>query len=278
LWPPIDVVWKVTDERVGDDISNKWCNDVVTTFERSVARHYPFNPTGHDVALDDFAAFFHPQNGELWKFYDAALKAQIPQHGLEFELAPHGASSTSAQYRASLVGYLEAANEITTVMFPTEDETPLIEFDVLIQGAPNIKEISVTVDGETIRYRNGPEVWSSLKWPGEGNNKGMRIEAKGFGVHAELEREGEWGLFRVLEEGTVRESADHRVFAVQWDFREENAGLIQMKFRPKRADTPFFGVAGRRRFMTVFRSKHLLVPRSIVSNGPSCSSGSARDD
>ena len=108
-----------------------------------------------------------------------------------------------------------------------------------------------------------------MKWPGEGA-KGTRIEAKGFGVHAELERQGEWGLFRALEEGTVRPGDDGRSFAVQWDFREENAGLVQMKFRTKRADTPFFGQGGGRRFMAMFRSKQLAVPRSIVASGESC--------
>ena len=126
----------------------------------------------------------------------------MPLRGIKFEPNERGSSSTTT-YRGSLVGYLDAANEITTTMFPSDAETPLVEFDVLIQGAPNIKEINLTLDGETIRYRNGPEVWTSMKWPGEGN-KGMRIEAKGFGVFAEIEREGEWGLFRVLEEGTVK--------------------------------------------------------------------------
>ncbi|HET6583235.1 MAG TPA: ImcF-related family protein, partial [Nannocystaceae bacterium] len=269
LWPPIDLVWSLAGKGVADDISGKWCNEVVTEFERNIAKRYPFNPTGHDVAVSDFAGFFHPESGELWKFYDTVLKTDVPLRGMKFEPNERGQSSTTT-YRGSLVGYLDAAHEITTTMFPSDAETPLVEFDVLIQGAPNIKEINLTLDGETIRYRNGPEVWTSMKWPGEGN-KGMRIEAKGFGVFAEIEREGEWGLFRVLEEGTVKSSPDQRVFAVQWDFREENAGLVQMKFRPKRVDTPFFGVGGSRRFMTMFRSKHLLVPRSIVASGASCS-------
>jgi len=277
LWPPIDIVVRIANQDLDSDLGNKWCNDVVASFERSIAKRYPFNPTGHDVAVSDFSAFFHPQSGDLWKFYDAALKADIPLRGTRFEIAERGESSSSASYRASVASYLNAANEISSVMFPGESEGPLVEFDVLIQGAPQIKEISLTIDGETVRYRNGPEVWTSFRWPGEGD-KGMRIEAKGFGIHAELEHEGEWGLFRVLEEGSVRESADHRVFAVQWDFTDEKAGLIQMKFRPKRIDTPFFGVGATRRFMTMFRSKNLLVPRSIVASGGSCNTRGPSDE
>jgi type VI secretion system protein ImpL len=267
LWPPLDIVTALDKGFRADAVAGSWCNQVVTPFERSLAKRYPFNASGTDVALSDFTDFFHPEAGELWKFYHQALETKVPLRGMDFGLAERGESGEA--YKSSLVDYLEAANEITTVMFPGQEEAPLVEFDVLIQGAPNIKEISLTIDGETIRYRNGPEVWTSIKWPGEGD-KGAHIEAKGFGVHADLEREGEWGLFRVLEEGTVRASPDNRVFAVQWDFREDGGGLIQMKFRPKRVDTPFFGVGGGRRFMTMFRSKHLLVPRTIVANGASC--------
>jgi type VI secretion system protein ImpL len=192
---------------------------------------------------------------------------------VSFELEARGESSTSPRYRSVLVDYLEAANEVSTVMFPSDDEEmPIVEFDVMIQGAPGIKEISLTVDGEKIVYRNGPEEWHSMKWPGEGD-KGAAVRARGFGLDADVEREGEWGFFRVLEKGTVRASSDNRVFAVQWDMREDGGGLVQMKFRPKRVDTPFFGLGGGRRFMTIFRSKHLLVPRSIVASGASCSGG-----
>lgn len=275
MWPPIDILWSLGVKDGNAGVTGKWCSDVVSEFERNLGRHYPFNPTGHDVAMSDFKGFFHPESGKLWQFYKAVLEKDILLSGVRFEVTDRGASATTT-YRESLITYLDAAFEISTVMFPAGADETKVEFDVLIQGAPNVKEISFTVDGDTYRYRNGPEEWHSMTWPGEGN-KGARIEAKGFGVLAELEQEGEWGLFRVLEQGTVRASPDQRAFAVQFDFREEGAGLVQMKIRPKRADNPFFGLGGNRRFMTMFRTKHLQVPRSIVASGASCSSRDAGD-
>jgi type VI secretion system protein ImpL len=269
LWPPIDLVAGLAKQGVAKGLSGKWCNEVVAEAERNLTKHYPFNPKGVDVALSEFTGFFHPESGDLWKFYESVLKNEVPLQGSRFRLAEKGAASTT-KYRESLVSYLDAALEVTHVMFPSGAEDPKVEFEVLIQGAPTVKEIKLTLDGQVIRYRNGPEIWTSMTWPGEGT-KGMSIEAvTGFGARSEVKRDGDWGLFRVLEEGTVRPSEDGRSFAVQWDFREENAGLVQMKFRPKRADTPFFGQGGGQRFMAMFRSKQLLVPRSIVVSGESC--------
>jgi type VI secretion system protein ImpL len=178
----------------------------------------------------------------------------------------------AAKYRGNVVNFLNAANEVTTTTFQRGEESAHIEFDVLIQGAPGIKEIALTVDGEKIRYRNGPEVWGTLTWPGEGT-PGAMVEAHGFGKDADLQREGEWGLFRLLEAGQVKKLEGTRVFVVQWDFRDEGAGLINMKIRPKRVDTPFFGFGSSRAFMSIFRTSHLNVPRAVMMGAGKCSGG-----
>lgn len=271
LWPPLDLVWKRTNADFSSEVQNKWCNDIVTVFERNVIDSYPFNPSGHDIAMADFNAFFHPENGEIWKYYDAVLKSAYVRRGTRFELVERGESSVG-RYRSDVTSYLDAVFELSTVMYPRGEEQSSLLFDVMIEGTPELKEISFTVDGETIKYRNGPEVWGTLKWPGDGP-PGAKIEAHGFGREANLEREGDWGLLRVLEHGRVGTRSDPRVFVVQWDFREEGAGIIQMKIRPHRIDTPFFGIGGRRRFMTIFRSRDLVVPRAIVSRAEACRVG-----
>jgi type VI secretion system protein ImpL len=270
LWPPIDLTLTSIQNDTTQEKQKKWCNEVVASFERTVSGGYPFNPNGHDVALADFKAFFEPADGELWAYYDKALKNAIPLKGNRFELADLG--SSGGKYRQNVASFLNAANEVSQVMFPRGAEGAEVEFDVMIEGAPGIKEIVLTVDGEKVKYRNGPQVWGTLTWPGEGT-PGASIEAHGFGKRADLESEGEWGFFRLLEQGKVKQLPGTRLFIAQWDFRDEGAGLIQIKFRPKRADTPFFGYGGRRSFMSIFRTKHLVVPRSVMFGAPSCTVG-----
>lgn len=268
LLPPLEMAQKGASRDIAKERQSKWCNEVVDGFERTIANDYPFNRSGGgDVALADFETFFKPEGGQLWDYYDKVLKAAIPLQGTTFRLAPVG--SSGARYQTSVVAFLNAAFEVSRTMFPRGATGPLVEFDVMIDGAPGIKEIALKIDGEAIRYRNGPQSWSEMTWPGEGT-PGARIEVRGVGKEVVLEREGDWGFFRLLEKGTMQPTADKRVFVVQWDFRDEGAGLIQMKFRPKRRDTPFFGLGGRRSFMSIFRNRNLSVPRAVVQNAPPC--------
>ena len=272
LWPPLEITFEAIGNDVAGTKQRQWCNEVVNPFSRTISG-YPFNKNGQDVALADFIAFFEPEKGALWSYYDKALKSAIPLRGNRFERARMG--DAAAKYRGNVVNFLNAANEVTTTTFQRGEEGAHIEFDVLIQGAPGIKEIAITVDGEKIRYRNGPEVWGTLTWPGEGT-PGAMVEAHGFGKDADIEREGEWGLFRLLEAGRVKKLEGTRVFVVQWDFRDEGAGLINMKFRPKRVDTPFFGFGSSRAFMSIFRTKHLDVPRAVMMGAGKCATGGRR--
>ncbi len=268
LWPPIDLVWKLTEKGVAGDVASKWCAEVHEVFDTKLSGRYPFKASsGVDVPMADFAAYFDPEKGTLWTFYDAVLKTSVIPKGDKFTLAKRG-SRTLGRFRPSVAKYMTAANAVSLSMFTRGIELG-VDFDVLIEGAPLLKEVVLTIDGQEIRHRNGPESWTTVTWPGEGN-QGAKLEGRNFGVEAELIHEGEWGLFRLLEEGTQRVSPDRRTFAVQWDLSDENAGLVQIRFRPKGGTSPFFGPQGTRDFLKVFRSKSLRVPRSIMVDGPGC--------
>jgi type VI secretion system protein ImpL len=270
LWPPIELVWSLTAKGVAQDVASKWCSEVVDAYSTRLADRYPFDKRGSDLPLADLESFFHPESGDVWKFYDAVLKSAVLPKGRGFELAEAG-SRTLGRFKPNVATYLEAVNEVSITMFDAERKLGF-EIDVLIEGAPAVKEVVLTVDGQEVRHRNGPETWTTIKWPGP-QSQGARLDARGFGVVADLEREGEWGFFRLLEEGTVRVSPERRTFAVQWDFRDENAGIIQIRFRPRLGDAPFFGPQGRREFMQVFRNPRLRVPQAIMVDGPGCKRG-----
>ena len=65
-----------------------------------------------------------------------------------------------------------------------------------------------------------------------------------------------------------------QVYSIKWDLTDQQVGVITIRLRPKRNETPLFGVPSRgsRKFMGLFSS--LKVPKSIVS-GYSCSAAAA---
>ncbi|HEX3203355.1 MAG TPA: type VI secretion system membrane subunit TssM, partial [Nitrospiraceae bacterium] len=66
-------------DRVKADVARRWETEVHPPCQRNIENRYPFRASGEDAALVDVVEFFHPQNGVLWKFYQAELKPFIQE-------------------------------------------------------------------------------------------------------------------------------------------------------------------------------------------------------
>lgn len=268
LMPPIELSSSTIKTKIAGGVQKKWCSEVEATFSRTLARGYPFNPDGPPIALDDLTDFYHPKSGALWQFYEKVLANPVPMRGTTFVLAEAGASGNA--YRQSVVDFLNASRQITESMFPRGSEDPKVDFEVTIKGSSKIKEVAFTVDGETVRYRNGPIERHEMTWPGK-EAPGAKLEVIGLDRKDKLEFPGEWGLMQLLEEGKVkRGESGNRTFRARWDFSDEDLGLVQITFEVKRVDTPFFGLGGRKAFMSIFRTSDIKPPRSVIRGASSC--------
>ena len=149
--------------------------------------------------------------------------------------------NTGDVYRPEPVEFLARSQDITTVLFPPPSQRPppwpgasrgggagngpSVDFEVRVRPTPTIAETTFTVDGEELRYTNGPEEWHRFHWPGNGNQRGAKIRARGLnGVDETIEQDGEWGVFRLFELGQVR-SANGRIFSVTWHLRDQNIAV-----------------------------------------------------
>jgi type VI secretion system protein ImpL len=164
-----------------------------------------------------------------------------------------------------LPSFLTQFADIGTVMFPPGADKPKFEFEVQIDGTPGVSEITLTVDGQKVTYRNGPQSWSPMVWPGAEGDPGASIKAKGLGKNGDVVRKGDWGLWRLLAEATVTGTAGQQVYSIKWDLTDQQVGVITIRLRPKRAEAPLFGVPSRgvRKYLELFSS--LRVPKSIVT-------------
>ena len=78
----------------------------------------------------------------------------------------------------------------------------------------------------------------------------------------------------MLQEATVTGAAGQQVYSIKWDLSNQQLGIITIRLRPKRAETPLFGVPSRgtSKYLGLFSA--LVVPKSILS-GYSCSAADA---
>ena len=270
LPPPFEAVWRLAGESANRDIATKWCNDVVSPL-RALRKRYPFDPKGREIGIAVFAEFFQPEKGTLWAYYNEALAGRVPRRHDSFSITTTGAASRT-QLNPAIVGFLNRAHDLSSVMYPTGSDEMLVEFDVWIASNTNVAKTTLTIDGATIEHHNGPERWQRMRWPGDGDKKGAELRATNFGVNGSVQQAGHWGFIRMLEEGTVEGAGERDVFIVRWDLRDQSAGIVRIKFKPVEEDTPFFGVRSRStKFLEVFRHADLDPPSSIVVGGPPCS-------
>lgn len=274
LWPPIEGSSSSVAMGQASGAGRSWCTEVYMPYRRNILDAYPMNPSGHDVSLEDFGAFYMPQEGTLWAFYDEVLERRIPKEGDSFVFATALGQQASNAYRRQLLQYLERANDITNVFFPPGAEGPSVRFDARIVPSPRIATSELCVGGTCYEHHNGPERWVRYTWPGESPEAGATLELRGEGgIHERLEQQGEWGLFRLLEQGTVTSrSRGNRVFSQTWRLRDHQVD-VTVQIRPVRGDAPFFGVFGRQRnapLLQPVRGRDVDPPREIVSGRTTC--------
>jgi type VI secretion system protein ImpL len=270
LWPPIDGSSFSVSKNLAKGVGRSWCAEVVEPHDMTVVGRYPFERDGSDMSFDDFGAFYSP-TGVLWAYYDEVLKTHVGQLGDDFEFNTRLGKSAGDVFQPDLVRFLQRSRDITHVFYPPGAEDPRVEFDLRVRPSPEIAIQQVTVGGKMIEYHNGPEEWHRFSWPGEDDpGGGALIEIWGHdGMHERVVQQGEWGLFHLIEAGTVTPGGG-RVFTVVWHLRTHDVD-ITIDFRPVREDTPFFGVVSRNHpaLLAPMRWKRaeLEPPRDITIGG-----------
>jgi type VI secretion system protein ImpL len=270
LWPPIDGASMSFSQASATGAGRSWCSEVVREFRAQLQGRYPFNPDGHDASIEDFAAFFKPTDGTLWAFYTDRLESRITRTGTTFDFSTALGRPASHVHVTALLRYLERAHETTQVFFPPSSTDPQMDFDVRMRPAEGVASQVLRVGGAEHEYRNEPEQWTRMTWPGEEPAAGAVIEVRGAdGMHELITQEGEWGIFRLVEEGTVTSRGNDRVFTVVWRLRTHDID-ITMDFRPTRNAAPFFGTRPDRPLLEMLRHSEAGLPAEIVTEQRVC--------
>lgn len=274
LWPPIEGAASSVAMDQASGAGRSWCTEVYMPYHRNILGGYPMNPSGHDVPLADFTAFYVREGGTLWTFYDEVLQRRVPKEGDSFTFATNLGQQASNAYRRQLLQYLERANDISNVFFPPNAAEPQVQFDARILPTPRVATQELCIGGVCFEHHNGPERWHRYTWPGDSPEAGASLEVRGAGgLHERIEQTGEWGIYRLLEQATVTEtSRGNRVFTMTWRLRDHQVD-VGIQVRPVRGDAPFFGVRGRSNapvFLQPVRGRDVDPPQQIVSGRTTC--------
>jgi len=255
--PPLEEAYRVVTGAQKSEALRNFCNGVGEPF-RALSKRYPFAPVPAEAPLADVADFFRPKTGQIWAFFDANMKTNVVRAGDRF-LNPAG----EHVYPPDVIGYLGRANDVTRALFPPSSNDPQVPFSVHIHPVPKLASVSLTVDGDTFEYRNGPEEWRSFKWPSPGKTPGASIRVRDPRGKVEvIQQDGDWGLLRLFEQGTVHSSSP-AMFTLSWRVPTLDSEVL-IDVKPVRGESPFTPGQGSRKssFLAVFRGPGLVPLRA----------------
>jgi type VI secretion system protein ImpL len=219
-------------ERAKAEVAKRWEAEVYPACLRNVEGRYPFRQVGGDAPIADLSDVFHPENGLLWKFYQAELKPFIIEGVDRWELRQW--SNVSMNLSEEFLNSLTHARLLSESLFPRGSMSPGISFEVyphpVLGGVKSATEIRFEVGGQTLRYQNGPQEWEEVKWPGPTPAAGALLQVQVNGTWITREVKDLWGLFRLIEAGRVSSVAGDAQYRVQWDLPGTDGQAVKVQY------------------------------------------------
>lgn len=244
LMQPITLGWSNVVKDSGVAAEATWEVSVWAKWHDKLEGKYPFAESRTDATLDDVIHFFGSGEGSLWAFYDESLKATLERNGNTF--------TPSRRFRSS-IGYttpfldtcLKRGAAISEVLFIPKAPEPSVVFDVNLHSVSStVSEVTFEVDGASRTYKNEPEQWLRVTWPGKAHGARLRVRGAN-GLDEELNRPGDFGLFHLLDAGDIaagkaggRADGQPTVVAT-WELRAAKSATVKLDIRPARQEHPF---------------------------------------
>ena len=225
-------------ERAKAEAAKRWEAEVYPACLRNVEGRYPFRQVGGDAPIADLSDVFHPENGVLWKFYQAELKPFIVEGVDRWELKQW--ANVSMNLSEEFLNSLAHARLLSESLFPKGSMNPGISFAVYphpVQGGVrSVTEIRLEMGGQALRYQNGPQEWEEIKWPGPTPAAGALLQVQVGGVWITREFKDFWGLFRLIQAGRVSPVSGDTQYRVQWELPAADGQAVKVQY-DMRTDT-----------------------------------------
>jgi type VI secretion system protein ImpL len=241
----VTLAWSNVVRDAGSAASASWEASVWQKWHQKLEGKYPFANSSTDATVDDFLDFFAPGDGVLWSFYDESLKATLDRNGSSF--SPARRFRSSINYTSEFLDVcLRRGADFTTVLFPPKTDHAAVTFEVNVHSvSSSVAEITFEVDGASHVYRNEPEQWLKVTWPGKGPH-GSRLRVKGAGgLDEEISRPDDFGLFRLLDLAEVKPGKaggkpdGSPTLVATWALRAtRDKAVVSLDLRPARNENP----------------------------------------
>ncbi len=183
---------------------------------QSIAGRYPFAPhSTRDVAPNDMARLFGPA-GMMEDFFQKHLADHVDMSGRRWRFKP-GIDGGEGK----LAGYLDAfqrAATIRSVYFTGNGSEPVFKVSIRpLRMDETITQFIMNVGGQTVRYAHGPQIGTTVQWPGPNGASQASIELLPQTGVSGVSASGPWALNRLLDKATLRPGPSPEVSLAVFD-------------------------------------------------------------
>jgi type VI secretion system protein ImpL len=159
---------------------------------------------------------FRPREGQLWTFYSETLQSLMTKQGTQYAANP----ASGIQLTPSFVAFFNKAARFSDAVYPNGANDPGLRYSLAAQRSDQIREMSVTIDGQTTRGTGSkPHIWTGSP------SHDVRISAKlsGGSDFDFQNRQGPWALFRFFADAD-RWSQSGDGYSLEWVVRQGREG------------------------------------------------------
>jgi type VI secretion system protein ImpL len=229
LVEPLKQSYKTLLPPVEETIEDAWQSEVHEQWV-TLANKFPFSSNSQNEVRPIEIIYFLGAGGTVDKFVEDYLKGLVVKRGGQF--VPRTWADLGVRLNPqfmTIVGRMSSLGGAMTRSGAGESS----RFELRPIPIPGIAEIIVEIDGQTLRYRNGPQPWQVFNWPG-GDSQGARIQvvANNGVVSTVSSQPGNMGLMRMIGESTRKLDASMATGQLEWRFKgPEGIQSVKLDFR-----------------------------------------------
>ncbi|WP_431257417.1 type VI secretion system membrane subunit TssM [Roseateles chitinivorans] len=190
---------------------------------QAVAGRYPLDRnSSRDATQADFAMLFGP-GGKIDQLFQQKLAPYVdtttrPWKFRAVEGTPLGGDSgTLPQF--------QRAQAIKETFFPGS-ATPSLRLDFKpIEMDTTIQQFILDVDGQIVRYSHGPQIPTSVQWPGPRGSSQVRVQLSPVSASGSsgLVNDGPWALFRLFDRVKIEKTSAPERFKATFEIEGRKA-------------------------------------------------------
>lgn len=192
-------IWSLLIKDSRDYLNQQWQHTVYSEFQNSIEKRYPFDVSeNQEIEIQDFNHFFST-HGVLNTFSEQYIKPFLDMSKAEWK--PKEVNDFVMPLSSDVIDEMIRANIITNMFFPDHGDEIKIAFTLQkINLDPVVANLSLEIGKDKLNDTQGSDSMTQFIWPQ--NNAKLALDSI-EGNHYELEEQGVWGIFKLLEKVNV---------------------------------------------------------------------------